>query len=194
MRTEVNTIQIFKLSELSEEAQEKAFERWNQYADFDNQFILDDYQTILECLGFSDIKIYYSGFWSQGDGACFTGYYQYKKGWKKELKEYCDYQDIIDIGMALQELQSKYFYRLQCSIEHNGYRHYHENSVLLLLDNDNISDYDSVESELLSIVQDISRVIYKALESEYEHQTSIGFFVDACEANQYEFLSNGVML
>jgi hypothetical protein len=197
MRTEIETINIFKLSELTEEAQKKALSQWNQYADFDSQFILDDYQTILNILGFSDVKIYYSGFWSQGDGACFSSSYQYKKGWARELKSYCDYQDIIEVGKRLQILQARYFYRLKCEIEHSGIKYYHEKSVSLsvsLSDDSDIVDYESAKEELLDIIQDISRIIYRTLKSEYEHQTSIEFFVDACEANQYEFTENGVML
>ena len=47
MRTQIETIEIFKISELSEEAQKKALEQWNEHNDFGSQFILDDYQTIL---------------------------------------------------------------------------------------------------------------------------------------------------
>lgn len=36
-------------------------------------FIVDDWVAKLEQLGFSDVKIAYSGFCSQGDGASFTG-------------------------------------------------------------------------------------------------------------------------
>lgn len=196
MRTQTETIEIFKLSELTEEAQKKALEKWNEHSEFDSQFIIDDYREILECIGFSDVKIYYSGFYSQGDGACFTGSYQYAKEWAKALKAHCDYKDIIVIGGRLHALQSRYFYRLHCDIEHRC-RYYHENSVSLsvLLSNDaDISDYDGAHGDLLSIVQDISRIIYHALESNYDYQASMEYFVDACEANEYEFLYNGAML
>ncbi len=196
MRTQTETIQIFKLSELSEEAQNKALEKWNEHNEFDSDFIMEDYETILNILGFSDVKIYYSGFYSQGDGACFTGRYQYSKEWAKQLKAHCDYKDVIIIGGRLQALQARYFYRLHCDIEHRG-RYYHENSVYLdvSLSNDaDINDYDAVESELLNIIQDIIRIIYKALESNYDYQTSMECFKDTCDSNEYEFLSNGEMI
>lgn len=196
MRTQTETIEIFKLSELTEEAQKKALEKWNEHSEFDSQFIIDDYREILECIGFSDVKIYYSGFYSQGDGACFTGLYQYKKDWAKELKSHCDYKDIIKIGGRLQALQARYFYRLHCDIEHRG-RYYYDNSVSLsvsLSNNADISDYDGVHDEMLDIIQDISRAIYKALEGEYDYQNSMEFFIDACEVNEYEFLANGEMI
>lgn len=42
----------------------------------DFEFMVDDYiiekKREIEKLGYNNVKIYYSGFWSQGDGACFT--------------------------------------------------------------------------------------------------------------------------
>jgi hypothetical protein len=36
------------------------------------EFSIDDWTTALEQVGFTDAKINFSGFWSQGDGASFT--------------------------------------------------------------------------------------------------------------------------
>ncbi len=64
-----------KYDELSEKAKRKAVE-WMQESNgehFDGDFVIDEWKNLLGGLGFTSIEIYWSGFCSQGDGACFTG-------------------------------------------------------------------------------------------------------------------------
>lgn len=102
-RTQVDRYQVYKFSELSEAVQQKAVERYQQQQAgefFDStEFVYDDAATIADLLGL-DINtrrsnngnyspnIFYSGFWSQGDGACFEGNYQYKARALKAVKAY----------------------------------------------------------------------------------------------------------
>ena len=61
----------------------------NVETDFWYEHILEDVQYILENMGFVEPKIYFSGFYSQGDGACFSAeYYGYDKNKILELKDY----------------------------------------------------------------------------------------------------------
>ena len=70
------TTNLYKFSELSKEVQEQLLEK-NRY--YETQ--LDDwYDPITEGFtedmseaGFAEIETQFSGFWSQGDGACFMG-------------------------------------------------------------------------------------------------------------------------
>ena len=93
MRTETRTRTLYKLDELSSEAQQHALENQSRFEseDFDPEFVYDDAATIADLFGL-DIRqtretrmngehyyaptIYYSGFSSQGDGACFEGRYE----------------------------------------------------------------------------------------------------------------------
>src|SRR5512135_2350510 len=95
MRTETTTRTLYKFEELSEEAQQKALEKQAEFEGENFEPDFDWYANIAEAFGL-DIRqtrktrmdnthfyaptIYYSGFWSQGDGACFEGSYSYKKG------------------------------------------------------------------------------------------------------------------
>ncbi len=68
------TIDCFLFSELSSEQKAKVIEKYNDInTDHDwSQWTIDDWKEKLERQGFLSPEIYFSGFWSQGDGASFT--------------------------------------------------------------------------------------------------------------------------
>jgi len=70
-----NTIKLYKYKELSKKRQAEVIENYRQWNVDDNEwdlFIIDDFEQELKKLGYNDAKVLYSGFSSQGDGACFT--------------------------------------------------------------------------------------------------------------------------
>ena len=83
MKTQTITKNFYLFNELSEEQKQEVLDRHRGY-DVDHfewfEYTIDDYKEILEIIGFYDIDINFSGFWSQGDGASFTGKYYYEKG------------------------------------------------------------------------------------------------------------------
>ena len=72
MRLEI--ISIYKFEELPKEMREKLIEK-HQNINVEGvnwyQYTTEDWKKKLEEKGFTDEEIYFSGFWSQGDGACF---------------------------------------------------------------------------------------------------------------------------
>lgn len=56
-------------------AVESVIEREHEFGSFSHHFecCVEEWQAVLEALGFSDVQISWSGFSSQGDGASFTG-------------------------------------------------------------------------------------------------------------------------
>lgn len=80
----------YTFNELSEEAKEKAREWYRKVEDFSfyAETVIDDAKTIAKLMGININNVYYSGFWSQGHGACFEGTYTYKAGSVKALKDY----------------------------------------------------------------------------------------------------------
>jgi len=75
MRTFIEEVKVYKFNELSDEAKQKAIENLhdlNTSYDWD-QFITDDFKEKMNAIGFVVSNTYFSGFWSQGDGACFEG-------------------------------------------------------------------------------------------------------------------------
>lgn len=86
--------EVFTFEELTEDAKEKAREWWrnceNENSSF-AEYVIDDCKEIASLFGLEIDKIYYSGFYSQGDGACFEGKYGYKKGALKAVQNYSQY-------------------------------------------------------------------------------------------------------
>lgn len=72
--TIIKTYKYFE--ELTPEQQNKVIEKYHDINadswDFDFEIMEQEFISKLESLGYSDIKVQYTGFWSQGDGASFT--------------------------------------------------------------------------------------------------------------------------
>ena len=84
-------IKTFKFNELSPEAQQVAIDQYREsdhLIDGWHEHIEEDFHAILEMIGVYNIDSQFCGFWSQGNGASFSGKYQYKKGCLKAIKNY----------------------------------------------------------------------------------------------------------
>ena len=180
-------VKIYKFSELSEEAQQHALEKLRlinvDYQDW-HDFTLDDWKTELNKMGFYDAKIYYSGFWCQGDGACFIGnldietYLTYVKR-KTKFKKLLDLKDYINI-----------------SITHN-WHHYFASStdINIYCYTEETKEIENLLSDLEEIIknhrEEIGNQIYKDLEESYIYLTSDEAIIDTIETNDYDFTENG---
>src|SRR3954466_15035963 len=105
-RTATTTQTLYKFGELSEDAKEKARQWYREADDGDNfwsESVIEDAATIADLMGIDlrqrpvklmnggtryEPAIYWSGFWTQGSGACFEGTYTYKKGSAKAVRDY----------------------------------------------------------------------------------------------------------
>jgi len=144
--------------------------------------ILEDWAVKLRGLGIdTDAKmIQFSGFCSQGDGACFTG--------DIDLAAFCAAHGMNYPFIALVKDTDL---RCKCSITHRD-RYYHEYSVSYDLevespdmdycDPENLRDqvllaaynhdslrFDDLEDDIKSTCQGYMREIYRELEAEYDH-------------------------
>jgi len=121
-------VKVYEYDELTKEAQEKVLEKlWDLNVDYDWwECVYEDATIIGKLMGIDISKIYFSGFSSQGDGACFEGTYQYQKGSVKSLTEYAPQDKKLHrIVTALSQLQKRNFYKLNAHIKHSGY-YYHK--------------------------------------------------------------------
>lgn len=140
---------------------------------------------MLDQHGFDVRHVYFSGFWSQGDGACFVGAVQ---DWHKFLG-----------SLAMPELEhpfvkdfaQSYWY---CSVQQTG-SYYHEYSMQPSFDLTNFSefrqahnaepllvhlqdalfeaiDYENLENTATEFLRDKAKELYRRLEKEYEYLTS----------------------
>jgi hypothetical protein len=187
---------VYRFEELSEDVQQTTLEKYYDinvdYEDW-NECILDDAKTIGALIGIQVDRIYYSGFYTQGDGACFEGSYTYQKGGLKALTEYAPQDtELHRIARGLQNIQRPYFYQLTATVEHSGH-YYHDGCTLIAVERDYESvDYDTQE-ELSEILRDFMRWIYRQLESEYEFQTDEEQVKETILMNDYQFNENGTL-
>lgn len=197
---------VFKFAELSESAKEKAriWYRHGIYNDEWHESVFEDAAEIAEMMGIDlrqtavklmngdtryDPCIYFSGFSSQGDGACFVGTYRYKAGSAKAVKTHAP-QDAVLHGIVdtLQAIQRKAFYRLTANITHRG--HYnHSGCMDIDVERDGEGEID--ENGIRECMTDFADWIYKQLESEWDYRNSDEQTDESIEANEYEFNEDG---
>lgn len=160
------SIKVFRFEELSKKVRKKVIADERDNREFYSDSVTEDYTKILEYLGFRDIKIHYHGFYSQGDGASFQA------KWKKiytmplSLKEHApEDKNLHNISDAIEALTIQ-----EAEITQSG--HYcHENTMNISSCEDNV-DTPVQEVALLALARAAAREIYKALETEYNHQFS----------------------
>ncbi len=177
-RTETITKTVYTFDELSDDAKVKAREGYRgddgglDYDWWDS--VYDDATEIGRLMGISIDKIYFSGFGSQGDGACFTGTYSYAKGCAKAVKGYAPVdEELHRIARELQDVQRRNFYRVTASISHRD-RYYHEYSSSIEIDQCSIEDQGTVAG----LLGDLMRWIYLKLD-------------ETIRINEYEFTEDG---
>lgn len=143
---------------------------------FDDWFecTFDDAKSIAALMGWHIDNIYFSGFWSQGDGACFTGTLGYAKGCARAVRAYAPQDtELHRIADAWQAAQRAQFYSITGSVTHNG--HYsHEHSVSFDW-SDARREYGWTndafnEDAFEEPARDFMRWIYRRLEREYDYQ------------------------
>ena len=208
MRTQTTT--ICKFDELSDEAKQTAINSnrswsiqdsdwWDSsfesFADAADLFGLDIRQTRKSLVGGGhryDPTIFFSGFSSQGDGACFEGDYSYKKGALESTKQaFPGDSELLCIVQGLQTLQQRNFYQLTATTKHRG--HYNHSGCMDITvdraDGKAVSDDD--EERLEQLLRDFADWIYSQLEKEHDYLTSDEAVAESLRANETEFTEDG---
>ena len=202
---------VFQYDELDDRAKERAREWYSRHVfedSYDWEFVYEDAANVAEILGIDlrqrrvqlmggghryEPSIYFSGFWSQGDGACFEGTYRYAKGATKKIREYAPQdKELHRIADELQAVQRKHFYHLIASMNHRGhYCHSGCMSVEVEHNEDRYRDIGDAEDDIRQLMRDFADWIYGRLSDEYDYQTSDEAVEEAIRANEYEFDENG---
>ena len=188
------TTTVYSFSELSQEAQEKAIEKLydiNVDENFWSDCVIDDAKECGKLLGITVDKVYFSGFSSQGDGACFEGSYSYLKGSVKKIKSYAPKDiELHRIASALSAVQKNHNYKLEASVKHSGH-YYH--SRCTDIDITKGFDYpdENTQDEMSELLMDFMNWIYSQLEKQYEYLTSKEAIIETIQANDYGFDEDG---
>ena len=202
---------VFQYDELDDRAKERAREWYSRHVFEDScdwEFVYEEAVRVAEILGIEistspvrlmsgksrqETDIYFSGFWSQGDGACFEGTYRYAKGATKKIRQYAPQdKELHRIADELQAVQRKHFYHLIASMNHTGhYCHSGCMSVEVEHNEDRYRDIGDAEEEITQLMRDFADWIYERLSDEYDYQTSDEAVEEAIRAHEYEFDENG---
>lgn len=209
---EIHTYTTYKFEELSDEAKENAIRALKEI-NVDGGFewwdtTVENAADIADMLGINTrvkrVKrvdgtygylpaIYFSGFWSQGDGACFEGSYQYKKGSVKAVKEEMPHDiELHRIAEGLAEVQKLNFYQIKARVSHHG-RYSHSMSTTIDVSRKDGQDFvhGTSEQEVKDLLRSFMDWIYQQLESEYEYLLDDEQVKDSIIANGYDFHEDG---
>lgn len=202
---------VYRLDEISAAANEQA-RAWFREGCLDDcwfEFVYDDFERICAILGVEldtrPVRLYgggqrrkpsiwFSGFWSQGDGACFEGRYNYARDAVRRIREYAPTDsELHQIAEELQATQRRNFYRLSATITHRG-RYYHEQSMAIAVARDTANGQDmthDAEEAVTEALRDLARWLYRRLEREFDYQTSDEAVDEAITINEYTFTEAG---
>jgi hypothetical protein len=202
---------VYRLDELSDAAKDKA-RAWYREGAFDHdwhEFTFDDFERVCEIVGVrlrtrtvhlygggSRQKpcIFFSGFWSQGDGASFEGSYSHAKGSPRKIRDYAPKDaELHRIADALHAIQRRNFYQLHAGISHRG-RYYHEYCMVISVERDSPVYQDmtaDAEDAVTEALRDLARWLYRQLEREYEFLSSDEVVDQSIRANEYTFTASG---
>ena len=218
-------LKVYKFNELSDEAKAKVLERhrnWNvDYTDW-YDCVYEIWQEKLAAVGFDDAKIHFSGFWSQGDGACFDAEIKAlifaKAHGYNDLE--CHIIEMFDPRYKIENVNSHYSHEncrdVQYQECYNGLAEMEkvldtpkderplligtleEAEAVSLLETILQSGSDlrpdlfmSLEKDMEKAREDLSRQIYRDLESEYESLTTDEAVIESLESNDIEFDEDG---
>lgn len=193
-------VNLFKYNELSDSAKEKARQWWRDCNSSDNfwsECVIDDAKAIGKLMGFDIDKVYYSGFWSQGSGACFEGTFRGSEFEPGGIEKYAPQdKELHRIAAEIEKIINQ-FYAIYLKVKHSGH-YYHENctefeiSITDNTDNEIISpEAAEAEKSLIALSRDLMKWIYCNLEKEYEYQNADEQIAESIEANDCDFTEEG---
>jgi hypothetical protein len=202
---------VYQLDELSEAAKEKARDWFREgVGDWDwYDSVYEDFEAICRILGV-ELKtttvrlmgggsrqkpcIYFSGFYSQGDGACFEGRYAYQKGATRRIRDYAPTDTVLhDIADRLQAVQRRNFFQLRADVGHRG-RYYHAHSMDISVERDSSNWQpmsDDAEDAIVTALRDLADWLHRQLEHEWDYMMSDDYADDGIAANEYTFTASG---
>lgn len=209
------TITVYRFDELSDKAKEKARDWWREGGI--EGWEENTYTDAVQCAAILGIEIaprnqrcvligpnprewidtspaiYYSGFSSQGDGACFEGSYRYAKMAHKNIRQHAPRRtELHRIADGLFALQRANGYRLTAAMKHSGH-YYHSGCMTVAVDDGEVcqTGWIVIEKDVTQLMRQFANWIYRQLETEYEYQSADAQVDEAIEANEYEFNEDG---
>lgn len=130
--------------------------------------VIHDAKEIAALMGIYIDKVYFSGFWSQGDGACFTGHLGYDVDCLEKVMEYAPQdKELHEIATRWVNLRCP---ELEGRVTHSS-RYCHSNSVSFSIE----EDLDVDENAVIIAAKQLMDWIYGKLEESYNYAKAYSF-------------------
>ena len=207
---EIVEITVYRLDELSETAKAKA--RADYIADVLNnvihwyQPVFDDFEQVCDILGITletqeppgpgslSLSIWFTGFSTQGNGACFDGRWEDVPNTCSRIRDYAPKDERLHkIADTLASAQKQNANELYATTRHEG-RYYHEHSMRIDVERANNVDLEHAERSKETVseaLRDLARWLYRSLEAMYEYESSDSVADEAILADDWKFTANG---
>lgn len=143
-----------------------------------------DFAERMEKQGITVDNIYYSGFWSQGDGACFEGCINPLRFLRKHFPtEYPMLRKVVGLGgrVHLACTHHGHYYHEHCThfgFDVEGFEYlmvkptdFHER-VVDIMDSELQKELDTFEERSIAIMRGYMKELYRELEKEYDYLVS----------------------
>jgi hypothetical protein len=137
--------------------------------------------------------VYWTGFWSHGDGACFDVAYSYRKAAGQAIREHALQDiDLRQIAEAMERTQRPFFYQLTAQCRQRG-RYIHSGCMLVYFEHarDRYCDVSVAEDAITSSLRRLADWFYAQLRKDYEYRESEAVVAEAMEGNGYTFDEDG---
>lgn len=209
-----------KINDLTPQQFQRAYEKWRQDCIFDEWWdgVYSWKKEEGKELGFDIDNIYFSGFWSQGDGASWTGSVDVMKRMELEPDAFSLHEHNVMRQAVLSDLfaynSPQFNITTRGSYSHSGTMQPGEIelSSIAYSDGEEVKEgifmgmrYEDFYEMLYPVIESVTATcfkqaqayadgIYKALEKEEEYLTSEEQFKERAEMNEYEFDEEGEMI
>ena len=202
---------VYQFPELSDAAKDKARSWYRELGPHDDWWdaVYEDFEHVCEIVGIR-LKtrpvrlmgggtrqkpcVWFSGFWSQGDGASYESFWSLAKGSTKRIRAHAPQDAALHcIADRLQAVQRRNFYQLCAEATHRG-RYYHEYCMTVEVTRDSPTGQEPTsdsEDTVTEALRDLARWLYRQLEAEHDHLTSDDAIEDGIIANEYSLTAGG---
>ena len=214
------TTESLAFQQLSNYAKQKVIEKYGQPPDDWYEEIYARAKEDAPARGFNIDEIHFSGFYSQGDGASWTGYIDlatflayHNKPDAADYAQYVVLAELIKDGWCEGHLvisRNGFYYNHSGTMRSDGIDdriHYAEDDSVVdrgILGGANVRElaksigtdelFNELDNWTLHKAQKYADEIFKQLKEEYEAYTSDEYFIDLCDINGWRFDNNGTLI
>lgn len=185
-RLAIKTTEVFSFAELSPEGQAKAIEVYSESEseNWDGEHITNDFKEKLKELGFEDIDIRCSGFYSQGDGASFTSSNFDIRKVMKAIGIAARYKSFYSI-VKTQDIQGQ--------VSRISIHYCHENTVEVVFPEyyGNNEQEGDVAAALTEYIRTLCKELYRLFELDYDYACSGKNAREYLNIGDTEYTANG---